>query len=214
MPMRIFITIFISFIILVNISCEPKVEINIEKFTISGQVINVNNPTKYDGMHFYLESNTYSQFTGTVIETVAEDVVSDSGKFEFLYESVQGTGVNIKCIEFPKFIKRVNSNQNLTPSFYMGDSSTLIISFNSINPLPAGDTLFFRYNMPYLPQDTSMLIGPLLNGATYKIRSVNAGDYSFTHGRGYNDLILLGNNRYKPIKIKGDPFIDSVVVNY
>lgn len=214
MPMRIFKTIIICFSILVNISCEPTVEINIEKFTITGQVINVNDPTKYDGMHFYLESNSYSQTTGTVIETVAEDVVSDSGKFEFLYESVQGTGVNIKCIELPNFIKRINSNQNLTPVFYMGDSSTLIITFNSINPLTAGDTLYFRYNMPYLPQDTSILLGPLLNGATYRIRSVNAGNYNFTYGRGFNDLIQLGDHRYKDIKIKGDPFIDSVIVNY
>jgi hypothetical protein len=68
--------------------------------------------------------------------------------------------------------------------------------------------------MPYLPQDTSILIGPLLNGATYRLRSVNAGNYNFTHGRGYNDLIRLGDHRYKDIKIKGDPFIDSVVVNY
>lgn len=203
----IVITLFI-------IGCEPIVETNIEKFTIKAQIINVNNLTKYDGLHFYLESNYYSQTSGTVIETIAEDIANDTGKIEFTYESTYGTGVTIKCIELPNFSKRLNSNQNISPIFYMGDSSTLIITFNSINPLPAGDTLFFRYNMPYLPQDTSMLIGPLLNGATYKIRSVNAGGYSFTHGRGYNDLILLGDNRYKSIKIKGDPFIDSVVVNY
>lgn len=195
-------------------SCEETVNVNIQKFTISGRVINVNNLTKYDGMHFYLESNTNSQTTGTVIETVADDVVSDSGKFDFIYESVQGTGVTIKCIELPKFSRRINSNQNLSPIFYMGDSSTLIITFNSNNPIAAGDTLYFRYNMPYLPQDTSILIGPLLNGTIFRIRDVNAGDYNFTHGRGYNDLIRYGDYKYKGFKIRGDPFIDSVVVNY
>lgn len=195
-------------------SCEQNINENVKKFSIKGQIINVNNPTKYDGMHFYLEYNSYSQFSGTVIETVAEDVVSDSGRFDFTYESVPGSGVTIKCRELSSFSRRFTANLDLNPVLYIGDSSTLIITFNSVNPIAAGDTLFFRYNMPYLPQDTSFIVGPILNGTTFKIRNVNAGDYSFTHGRGIYDLIQFGNNRYKSIKIKGDPFVDSFIVNY
>lgn len=206
--------ISILFLIVFCSSCEPIGETNIERFTITGQVINVNNPTKFDGMHFYLESNTYSQISGTIIETISEDIVSDSGKFDFLYEEVGGTGLTIKCHELPNFSKRVNPNLNLTPTYYVADSSTLIITFNSINPLPTGDTLYFRYNMPYMPQDASILIGPILSNTHFIIRNVNAGDYSFTYGRGYNDLIKFGNIRYKGFKIRGDPFVDSVVVNY
>lgn len=196
-------------------SCEFQENINIVQYNITGKIINVNNPTQFDGKNLYLESSYYSATEGTVRETIAETVVSDSGKFEINYESAPGNSLTIRCIEFIDFNKSVPINKNITPVFYVSDSATLFINFTTNNTISSNDTLYIRYTRPSINEPViEYLVGPLSNSFNITYRGYNYGSYNFTYGRGLNDLKNNGHLRYKNYILKGDPFIDSVVLKY
>lgn len=206
---------YISIIFFVFIySCEIQQDVNITKHTINGKIINVNNPTMFDGKKLYLESNYYSAIEGTIIETISEIIVSDSGKFELIYESTPGTALTIKCYEFPSFYKSVSVNKNITPIYYISDSSTLVFVLKSDNPLNELDTLYISYYAPNEYRKTISIIGPKINNSTFNLRDKNSGSIVYNWGKGYNDLKNNGFLRNKNVALSGDPFIDTVNLIY
>lgn len=196
-------------------SCEFENEVNITKHTINGKIINVNNPTQFVGKKLYLESQYSSLFEGTIIETIAETIVTDSSSFEFIYESSPGTSLYIKCYELPNFLRSVSVNQNITPTFYISDSATLVLNLYSDNLLKTNDTLYLKYIRPSVNKpDTFLLIGPITNNYKLPFRGYNYGGYNFSWGVGYNDFRANGNRRHKNFALTGDPFIDTVELKY
>lgn len=197
------------------ISCEFENEINIVKHAVNGVIININNPTKFDGMHLYLESSYYSMTEGSVIETISESIISDSGKFDFEYESSPGNTLTIRCIELPNFVRRIGINENLDLKYYYSDSATLAVNFNTTNNINTNETLYIKYTRPTLNDPIiEYYIGPLPINFSKIYRGYNYGSYNFTWGRGFNDLENNGHMRHKNFNLRGDPFIDSAILNY
>lgn len=196
-------------------SCEVEEDINIVKHTINGRIINVNNPTQFVGKKLYLESQYYSLNEGTIIETIAEAIVTDSSTFELIYDSSPGTTLRILCTELPKFSRSVPVNQNITPTFYISDSATLVLNLLSDNILKSNDTLYLKYIRPSVNKpDTFLLIGPITNNYKITFRGFNYGGYNFSWGVGYNDFRSNGYKRHKNYTLSGDPFVDTVDLKY
>jgi hypothetical protein len=131
------------------------------------------------------------------------------------YESNPGNSLTIRCIEFINFNKSVAINKNITPVFYVSDSATLFVNFTTNNIISINDTLYIRYTRPSINEPViEYFIGPLPSSFNLTYRGYNYGAYNFTYGRGLNDLINNGHMRYKNYSLRGDPFIDSVILKY
>ncbi len=207
--------LFCISILLLYSGCEFENEVNIVKHTVNGQIINANNPTKFDGMHLYLESSYNSITEGLVIETISESTISDSGKFEFIYESSPSSTLTIRCIELTNFVRRINSNENLKVKFYYSDSASLFVNFKTTNSIKANDTLYIKYTKHTINEPViEYYVGPLTDNFSKLYRGYNYGSYNFVWGRGLNDLEINGHLRHKNFNLRGDPFVDSVTINY
>jgi len=196
-------------------SCELEQEINMPEYTIKGRLINVNNPSSFDGKHLFLESRYTSIYSGTTyVETIAEATVYDSGRFEMTYKSDPAQYLSIYCVELPNFLQNVVVNRDISPVFYEGDSCSLLFQLTTTNPLSAIDTLFIRYQSPTKLPRLCTLKGPLDPKSSYVLRDENLGGYFYEWGRGYNDLENNGPKRLKSTGVLGDPFVDSVTIQY
>ncbi len=195
-------------------SCELEQEIDMPEYTIKGRLINVNNPTSFDGKHLFLESRFTSVYSGLSVDTIAEATVSDSGRFVMTYKSDPAQYLSIYCVELPNFLQNVVVNRDINPIFYEGDSCSLLFQLISNNPLSSKDTLFIKYNYPNKRSELCTLIGPLASNSMYLIRGINLGSCFYYWGRGYNDLENNGGQRQRNAALRGDPFVDTVMIQY
>jgi hypothetical protein len=196
-------------------SCELEQEINMPEYTIKGRLINVNNPSSFDGKHLFLESRYTSIYSGTTyVETIAEATVYDSGRFEMTYKSDPAQYLSIYCIELPNFLQNVVVNRDINPVFYEADSCSLLFQLVSSNPISAEDTFFIMYNAPAMVSQICTLLGPKDPKASFLLKGLNFGSYAYRWGRGYNDLKKNGPFRIKNAPLRGDPFVDSVTIQY
>ncbi len=201
-------------------SCKETEKIEPQNYTIKGVIYHRNPYTRLKNQTFNMDVYTPGFLAEwDYIKTLGKITTNDTGYFEFTYPyQSKGTILNMSGQFFN--ITQNPLNTNINKKFYNSSNSTVIINLNTNNKLKANDTFFLMYRDQYAKWKLDSIYSN--NQGYYKtIRSV-AVNFWACAGKGKNGLKVLedfsgfwGDPELSIVKpIVGDPFIDTVTINY
>jgi len=213
--MRIKFCISILSSILLFGHCKKEPSPPLPTYTVKGAFLNgTTGQILYPGLPAQLELRTQPKNGNAKSVILASCVINDStGEFSFTYSqtNITNDGAYLR-VDLPDLISLGNFpvNRNVNQNVYLSGLGSLKIYMQPKSPLSIGDTLFFgdRYS-------TTLYTDTILKTISgyYKTLRVPPSTIELFWARGWNNYNSQIHNSLE-VNVRGDPFVDSVTINY
>ena len=219
MKNKLFIANFILFVLIVS-SCKDTEKVDPKSYTIKGVIYHTTPYKRLKNQKFDVEVYKPGFLREwDYVKTLGYIITNDTGYFEFSY-SHQNKGTMLELSGQFFNISNLPINTEFNKSFYNSNTSTVNVYLNTNNKVSNKDTFFLLYRNPSgnYAMDS---IYKNYNGFYRTIKSCGV-NFPVCAGIGKNGLKILddysgflGDPEFSQvIPLKGDPYIDSVYINY